>query len=135
MQVMMTIGQGRLMHLVNCVKKVRIQYRRFGHTSNARIIWASKLLIGISNFGKNYNPVEIYSDSEASKPEKSLDDIDFINNDLINTNIAIETQYGISMKAFHSGNIYTAILVCEKTRKSQVLYLQLKDKFVNTCQI
>lgn len=48
------------------------------------------LLNKIDDFSKNYNLAEIYNDSKASKPEKSLDSPNFINNNSTNTNTAIK---------------------------------------------
>lgn len=45
----------------------------------------------IENFGKNYNFVEIYSDSKVSKPEKSFNNPDLIDNNSIGTNTVIKT--------------------------------------------
>ncbi len=66
---MMTTGRGRPTHLVSRSKKVRIWHRRFGHTSNARIIRASKLLAGMGEFGTTYDQAEIYSGSKVSESE------------------------------------------------------------------
>ena len=57
---------GRPTHLVSKNKKVRVWHWRFGHASNARIIRASKLLIGMGDFNSAYNPTEVYSNSEQS---------------------------------------------------------------------
>ncbi len=184
-QAMITTRQGRPMYLVSRVKKVCIWHRRFGHVSNTRVIWVSKLLTEMGDFSENYDPVEIYSDFKASELEESLDSPDLINNDSTNADTAIETQHGRLMKASKitdsdfdeiyepymeskqtrvvrrykpmipaeekleevhvdlwwshdlpslSGSVYAAILICEKTRKSWVLYLRSKDKFVDTFQ-
>ncbi len=53
----------------------------------------------MGDFGENYDLAEIYSDSEASEPEKCLDSPDPINNDSTNADTAIETQHGRLMKA------------------------------------
>lgn len=58
-QAIMIIELGRLIYLVNRIKKVYLWYRKFGYASNARIIRVSKLLTEIKDFGKNYNLVEI----------------------------------------------------------------------------
>lgn len=90
-QGMIITGQGRLMHLISCIKKIHIWHKRFGYASNAKVIRALKLLIGIGDFGENYNLVEIYSDFKASKPEKSRDNPNPIDNNSASTNITIET--------------------------------------------
>lgn len=62
-------GRGSSTHLVSKNKRVRIWHRRFGHASNARVIRASRLLIGMGNFDVEYDSAEVYSDSEESEPE------------------------------------------------------------------
>ena len=69
-----TTGQRRLTHLVSCSKKLRVWHGRFRHISNARIICASKLLTGMGDFSADYDPAEIYSNSEAFKSENLLID-------------------------------------------------------------
>ena len=64
-----TTGQKRSTHLVSRSKKVRVWHRRFGHASNARIIYALKLLTRMGDFSANYDPAEIYSNFEAFKSE------------------------------------------------------------------
>lgn len=44
------------------------------------------------DFGKNYDPTEIYSDSKAFEPEESLDNLNPIDNNFASTNTAIETM-------------------------------------------
>lgn len=185
MKAMITIGQGRLTHLVSRIKKVCIWHRRFEHPSNVKVIWVLKLLTEMGDFGKNYEVTEIYSDSEASEPEKSFDNPNPINNDSTDADTTIETQHKRLMKASKitdsdfdeicepyvgskqtrvvhrykpmtpveekleevhvdlwgphnpaslSSSMYVAILKCEKTRKLWVLYLRLKDKFVDAFQ-
>lgn len=65
-QAMQVIGRGRPTHLISKNKKVRVWHCRFAHASNARIVRASKLLDGMGDFNNEYNPIEIYSDSELS---------------------------------------------------------------------
>lgn len=67
---MMTIKHKTLIYLINCIKKIRIWYWRFRHTSNARIIRASKLLNRIHDLNGEYDLVEIYSDFKTSDVEK-----------------------------------------------------------------
>lgn len=50
----------------------------------------------MGDFGKNYNPIKIYSNSKASKLEKFLDDPNPTNNDSISANTTIKTM----IKAF-----------------------------------
>lgn len=69
----MTTRLERLTHLVSHIKKIYIWHRRFEHTSNARIIYLSKLLNGIGDLSKEYDPIEIYSNSKVSNVEESLD--------------------------------------------------------------
>lgn len=97
-QIMMTTRQNKPMHLISYIKKVRIWQRRFEHASNVKVIWALKLLTRMENLGKNYDPAEIYSDSKAFKPEKSLDNPNPTNNNFANTNIVIEMQHKTIMK-------------------------------------
>lgn len=98
-QAIMTTRQGRLTHLVSRIKKVCIWYRRFEHASNVKVIWVLKLLTEMGDFGENFDPTEIYSDSEASEPEKSFDNPNPINNDSTDADITIETQHERLMKA------------------------------------
>lgn len=91
-QAIMTIEQGSLMHLVSYIKKVHIWHRRFEYASNTKVIRASKLLTGIGDFSENYNPAKIYSDSKASKLEKSLNNPDPTDNNSADTNTVIATQ-------------------------------------------
>lgn len=119
----------------------------------------------MGDFGENYDSTEIYNDSKASEPEKSLNDPNLTNNDSACTNTVIEImmkaskitdfdfdkicescmrsketwvvrQYKLTTPTKEkleevyinlwgphnppslSRNVYTAILVCEKTRKS-----------------
>lgn len=72
-QAMTVQGRGRPTHLVSRNKRVRVWHRRMGHASNARIIRASKLLIGMGDFNAEYDPEEVYSDSEQSA---SNDDVE-----------------------------------------------------------
>lgn len=71
-RAMQVTGRGRPTHLVSKNKKVRVWHRRFAHASNARIVRASRLLDGMGDFNKEYNPTEIYSDSELSDDDASL---------------------------------------------------------------
>lgn len=66
-------GRGRPTHLVSRNKRFRVWHRRMGHASNARIIRASKLLIGMGDFNAEYNPAEVYSDSEQSDSDNDTD--------------------------------------------------------------
>ena len=58
--------RGRHTHVISKHKKVRIWHRRLGH---ARVICAAKLTTGMGNFNEEYDPTEIYSDSNASESE------------------------------------------------------------------
>lgn len=71
-KAMQVTGRGRPTHLVSKNKRVRVWHRRFVHASNARIIRAPKLLTGMGDFNKEYDPTEIYSDSE--QPSSDNDD-------------------------------------------------------------
>ena len=74
---MITTSWEKLTQLVSNSKKVQVRHRRFGYTSNARIICSSKLLTGIENFSADYNLTEIYSNFEKSKSEDlTIDNID-----------------------------------------------------------
>lgn len=68
-RAMMTQGRGRPTHLISKNKRVRIWHRRLGHASNARVIRALRLLTGMGDFNTEYDPAEVYSDSEESEPE------------------------------------------------------------------
>ena len=169
---MMTKGQGRPIHLVSQSKKVRIWHRKFGHASNARIISASKLLAGMGEFGTTYDQAEIYSDSEASKPE-DVDAEPESHNTLRASRITdsgsdfgeicepcveskqtrivrrqkLMTPSEDKLEEVHldllgphdpsslTDSTYASILMCEKTRKSWVLYLRSEDEFVDAFQI
>lgn len=71
---MQVAGRGSPTHLVSKNKRVSVLHRRFAHASNARIIRASKLLTGMGDFIKEYDPTEIYSDSERSDSDFGDDD-------------------------------------------------------------
>lgn len=96
---MIITGRSKPTHLVSRIKKICIWHRRFGHASNARVIWALKLLTGIGDFSENYDPAEIYSNFEAPKLEKSLNSANLIANNPTDTSTAIKTLHGILMKA------------------------------------
>lgn len=98
-KAMMTTGRGRPTYLVSRIKKVRIWHRRFGHASNVRVIQASKLLTGMGNFDEEYDPAEIYSDSEASKLEEIFTDIDADNSNLVKTPTTGPAETPITVKA------------------------------------
>lgn len=68
-RAIMTQGRGRSTHLISKNKQVKIWHQRLGHASNARVIKALRLLIGMGDFNTKYNPAEVYSDSEESEPE------------------------------------------------------------------
>lgn len=55
----------RSIYLVNYMKKVQFEYRKFGHISNAKIICVLKLLIRLKDFNANYNLKQIYSNIEV----------------------------------------------------------------------
>lgn len=61
----MATGRGRPTHLVSKNKKVRIWHRRLGHASNARVIRASKLVDGIDIKDNEYDPTEVFIDSDT----------------------------------------------------------------------
>lgn len=61
----MAIGKGRPTHLVSKNKKVRIWHRCLGHASNARVIRASKLVDDINIEDNEYDPTEVFIDSDT----------------------------------------------------------------------
>lgn len=70
----MTIrSRGQLIHLVSKNKWVRIWYQRLRHASNARIIWASKLLTSIGDFSAKYNLTKVYSDLKHSESDSEIE--------------------------------------------------------------
>lgn len=62
---MITIRRGRLIHLVNCNKKVCIWHQTFSYISNNKIINISKLLDRIGDVSRKYNLANIYSNFET----------------------------------------------------------------------
>lgn len=74
-RVMAITGRGRPTHLVSQNKRIRLWHRRLAHASNARVIKASKLTDGIDlGLAKEYNPAEVFVDSENSDADSSGDD-------------------------------------------------------------
>lgn len=65
----MTQGRGRPIHLISKNKRVRIWHQRLGHTSNVRVIRASRLLTGMGDFNTKYNSAKVYNNFEKSEPE------------------------------------------------------------------
>ena len=61
----MATGRDRPTHLVSKNKKVQIWHRRLGHASNARVIRASKLVDGINIKDNEYDPTEVFIDSDT----------------------------------------------------------------------
>ena len=59
-------------HLVSKNKKVRIWHRRLGHASNAWVIRASKLVDGIEIKDKEYDPTEVFIDSDTENDDDTL---------------------------------------------------------------
>lgn len=69
----MATKRGRSTHLVNKNKKVQIWHRRFRHTSNARVIRASKLVDGINIEDNEYNPTKVFIDSDTEDNDNTSD--------------------------------------------------------------
>lgn len=65
-------GKGRPTHLVSRNKRIRLWHRRLANVSNARVVRASKLVDGIDIGLKEYDPAEVFIDSDDS--EVSSDD-------------------------------------------------------------
>ena len=61
----MATRRGRPIQLVSKSKKIRIWHRRLGHASNARVSRASKLVDGIVIEDREYDPTEIFIDSDT----------------------------------------------------------------------
>lgn len=58
---------------------MRVWYRRFEYASNAKIIWASKLLTKMGDLSTDYKPAEIYNDSEVFESEiLTIDNTDLL---------------------------------------------------------
>ena len=68
----MATGKSRPTHLVSKNKKVRIWHRRLGHASNARVIRTSKLVDGIEIEDKEYDPTEVFIDSDTEDDDDTL---------------------------------------------------------------
>ena len=169
-------GRGRPTHLVSKNKKVQIWHRRLGHASNAQVIRASKLVDGIDIKDNEYDPTEVFIDSDteddndtsgtpivsdptappelAASVSETNSDFDHIcgpcveskstrvviwNKSMIPTRERLEKVHadlwGLHYPASRSGNTYAAILMCEHSRKTWVLYLRIKDEFVDAFKI
>ena len=65
-------GRGRPTHFVSKNKKVRIWHRRLGYASNAQVIRASKLVDGIDIKDNEYDPTEVFIDSDTEDNDDTL---------------------------------------------------------------
>lgn len=63
-KLIITQGRERPTYFISKNKKVQIWYRKFGHTSNVRIIKNSQLLNEIGNFNVKYDSTKVYSNSK-----------------------------------------------------------------------
>ncbi len=70
--LVMATGKGRPTHLVSKNKQVRIWHRLLGHASNARVIRASKLVDGFETEDKEYDPTEVFIDSDTEDDDDTL---------------------------------------------------------------
>ncbi len=68
----MATGKSRPTHLVSKNKKVRIWHRRHGNASNWRVIRVSKLVDGIEIEKKEYDPTEVFIDSDTEDDDDTL---------------------------------------------------------------
>lgn len=66
-QAMKAQGCRQPTHLASTYKKVQIWHQRMISSSYARIIRASKLLTRMGKFSAEYNPTEVYRNSEQFK--------------------------------------------------------------------
>ena len=65
-KIMQIIRRGLPTYLVSKNRKIKVWPCKFGYASNARIVRASKLLMGMSNFNKAYNLTKMYNDFKQS---------------------------------------------------------------------
>lgn len=123
---MQVTGRGRPTHLVSKNKRIRIWHRRFAYASNARIIRASKLLTGMGNFNKEYNPTKIYSDSEQSNSSSDNDDDHADNADKTSRDTATATPSNSTMSSLlalsASDNDFDSLCTpCISSKQTRVL--------------
>lgn len=172
----MATGRGRPTYLVSKNKKVRIWHRHLRHASNARVIRASKLVDDINIEDNEYDPTEVFIDSDtenngdtsntpivsnptapselAANASETNSDFDYIcgpcvgskstqvviwNKSMTLTRERLEEVHadlwGPHYPASWSGNTYATILICKHSQKTWVLYLRIKDKFVDAFKI
>lgn len=100
-------------YLVSKNRKVKTWHCRFGHASNAKIIRAPKLLMGIGNFSKVYNPTKVYNNFEQS------------NNNLSN-NKGLFPKAKVLLLASLSDNNFDSL--CTPYIASKQTYIVLRNK-------
>ena len=82
----MATGKSRPIHLVSKNKKFGIWHRRLEHASNVRVIRATKLVDGIEIEDKEYDPTEVFIDSDTKDNDDTLDGL-IISNKTLHQNI------------------------------------------------
>lgn len=64
------MGCGRPTHIISKNKQIQIWYHQLAYVSNAIVVRASKLVNGININNAEYNPEEMFIDSDLSETNK-----------------------------------------------------------------
>lgn len=81
-----------------------------GYASNTKIIWASKLLIGIGNFNTKYNPSKIYNNFKQSESNN--------NNNSIKKELELKTAFATYSADNNFDNYY---ILCLANKQMQII--------------
>lgn len=126
-RAMLATRPRRPTYLVSKNKKVRVWYHRFDYASNAKIIRALKLFMGIKSFDNAYNIIEIYSNSKQFDLDNNYNQLKYPNSS--NDNYANYPKHFNNSMPVHAKKTYSFI----PSAKTSALSSPLNNDFDSLC--